>query len=228
MTMYGGKGEAINGTGNPSPDYGTDPGPVYRPDLRRMPDAQAVPPAWQVPASPPETGSDVEGAHQFKDDPLHQAWSEFLSSQPWQWFVTFTFKEEIHPEAADKLYRVWINKLNRAIYGQRWRKKHPFGVKHVRALEWQKRGVLHYHALIANVGLEDRERWALVWQQLGEDSKAGFIKIDQYDDSKGGAEAYLSKYVTKGGQVDVSRNFLTLPHIPSRPTNADPDKQLFG
>ncbi len=157
-----------------------------------------------------------------KSDRLFSDWAAWLSTQDWQWFVTFTFKEAIHPEAADKLYRVWINKLNRAIYGQRWRKKPPQGVKHVRALEWQKRGVLHYHALLANVGFENRERWASVWEELGEDSKAGFIKIDQYDQSKGGAEAYLSKYVTKGGQVDVSENFKALPHIKSIPTH---DKQ---
>jgi len=129
---------------------------------------------------------------QSQSDKLHKAWSEFLMTQDWQWFVTFTFKEEIHPEAADKLYRVWLNKLNRALYGQRWRKKQSGGVKWVRALEWQKRGVLHYHALISNVGYADRDTWAACWTELGETSKAGFIKIDQYDESQGGAEAYLS------------------------------------
>jgi len=147
-------------------------------------------------------------------DPLHAAWSEFISRQPWQWFVTFTFKEQIHPESADKLWRVWLNKLNRDLYGQRWRKKPSGGVKWVRALEYQKRGVLHYHALIANVGCASSDKWASVWTTLGETSKAGFIKIDQYDESRGGAEAYLSKYVTKGGQVDISDNFQANIHFP--------------
>lgn len=157
-------------------------------------------------------------------NPLHDAWRDLIASQDWQWFVTFTFKEEIHPESADKLYRVWINKLNRAIYGKRWRNRKPFGVKHVRALEWQKRGVLHYHSLIANVGFEDREHWAEVWQKLGLDSKAGFIRIDQYDESKGGAEAYLSKYVTKGGQIDISDNFKESNYIKPTPSHV-PNKQ---
>lgn len=147
-------------------------------------------------------------------DKLHEAWTEFISTQDYQWFVTFTFKEEIHPEAADKLFRVWINKLNRSLYGQRWRKHPPYGVKWVRALEWQKRGVLHYHALIANVGYQSRELWAAVWTELGVDSKAGFIKIDQYNEALGGAEAYLSKYVAKGGQVDISPNFQEQNQIP--------------
>lgn len=147
---------------------------------------------------------------------LHDQWTEWLSSFDWQWFVTFTFKEAIHPEAADKLYRVWINKLNRAIYGPKWSKRpEEKGVKHVRALEWQKRGVLHYHALVANTGIETRERWATEWQKLAEDSKAGFIKIDQYDEQKGGAAAYLSKYVTKGGQIDCSPNMHATPFNPT-------------
>lgn len=149
-----------------------------------------------------------------KRDQLHHAWAEFLSTQDWQWFVTFTFKEEIHPEAADKLFRVWINKVNRHIYGQRWRKKPSGGVKWVRALEWQKRGVLHYHALMANLGYASREQWAAEWMKLGDDSKAGFIRIDQYDDTKGGAEAYLSKYVAKDGDIDLSENFAAINIIP--------------
>ena len=154
----------------------------------------------------------------------HDQYIEFLSRPTWQWFVTFTFKEAIHPEAADKLYRVWINKLNRAIYGQRWRKHPPYGVIHARALEWQKRGVLHYHALISNTGFEDREHWADVWTELGNDSKAGFIKIDLYDFTQGGVEAYIAKYVTKGGQIDVSANFNIGPFIKALPSNVNQNR----
>lgn len=148
-----------------------------------------------------------------KQKALHDAWSEFLKTQPWQWFVTFTFKEEIHPEAASKLFNLWINKLNRTLYSKRWKKSKQGGCKWVRALEWQKRGVLHYHALIANVGYADRVTWANYWTELGESSKAGFIKIDQYDESLGGAEAYLSKYVTKDGDIDISPNFESKPDL---------------
>ena len=163
--------------------------------------------------SPLNTGIRPEN-YESQTDKLHKAWAGFLSTQDWQWFVTFTFKEEIHPEAADKLYRVWLNKLNRELYGQRWRKKPSGGVKWCRALEWQKRGVLHYHALISNSGYASSTMIARIWEKLGEDSKAGFIKVDQYDESLGGAEAYLSKYVAKGGQVDISPNFQANNQIP--------------
>lgn len=159
---------------------------------------------------------------------LHRQWAEWLSTEYWQWFVTFTFKDEIHPEAASKLFRLWIHKLNVGIYGRRWMNREPYGVKWVRALEWQKRGVLHYHALIANVGMEERSKWANVWAELGKSSKAGFIKIDQYDESKGGAESYLSKYVTKGGQIDISANFKQIPYIPKVPTNGINPQQQFN
>ena len=170
----------------------------------------------------------VQGSGGFSLPPfnerLHQEWSEFLGRVPWQWFATFTFKVEIHPEAADKLYRVWINKLNRAIYGQRWAKHPPFGCIHARALEWQKRGVLHYHSLIANIGYEDRDHWAEVWRELGQDTKAGFIKIDLYDPNKGGVESYLSKYVAKGGELDISANMQRKPFIKKLPSNVDQDR----
>jgi hypothetical protein len=56
----------------------------------------------------------------------------------------------VHPEAADKRFRVLISQANRVLYGVRWA-KHGAGLRWVRALEYQKRDVIHYHALIAGV-----------------------------------------------------------------------------
>ncbi len=65
-------------------------------------------------------------------------------------------------------------------------------------LEWQKRGVLHYHALLSNVG-DLRRQMA---QQLWYKQHNSYAKIDI-----AGGDAvinYVSKYVVKGGQIDVS------------------------
>ena len=65
--------------------------------------------------------------------------------------------------------------------------------------------------------MQERQTWADVWRKLGDDSKAGFILIDHYDDSKGGAEAYLAKYTTKGGQIDISKFLSVDPICPKSP-----------
>jgi hypothetical protein len=78
-------------------------------------------------------------------------YSIFLAPHSFDWFATFTFKDRIHPEAAEKAFRVWVNKLNCNLYGRKWRDRQPNGIKWVRGLEWQKRGVIHYHALVPGV-----------------------------------------------------------------------------
>ena len=63
---------------------------------------------------------------------------------------TFTFRDLVHPEAADKRFRVLISQANRVLWGVRWYQRRQ-GLRWVRALEYQKRDVIHYHALLAGV-----------------------------------------------------------------------------
>jgi len=137
--------------------------------------------------------------------PLEAAWVEMISRHEWQWFGTFTFREEVHPEKADKLFRLWCALLDESHIGKRWRKHPDKRLQWVRGLEWQKRGVLHYHALIRNLpayrdGLEDRQRCAAEWDKL-----AGFAYILPVAEI-GGVAGYISKYCSKGGEVDFSFN----------------------
>jgi hypothetical protein len=135
---------------------------------------------------------------------LASAWALFLSRFTWQWFCTFTFREAPHPEAADKVFRVFTNELNRSIDGKRWASKPDAGVYWVRALEWQKREVLHYHALMShvcdlNAGAR-RLSWMDRWNEL-----AGFAKIER-PIGTAAVSNYVSKYVAKGGEIDLSAN----------------------
>ena len=77
----------------------------------------------------------------------------------------------------------------------------------------QKRGVLHYHALIAGEGLQDLRRLTFMdeWDEL-----AGYARIEPLRSSQA-VYSYISKYVTKGGEIDIGGNFEEL---------ADPS-QLF-
>jgi hypothetical protein len=126
------------------------------------------------------------------------AWAEFLSRYEWAWFCTLTFRESVHPEKADKLFHVWWCMINARLFGRRWYKKGRC-VRWVRAIEYQKRNVLHYHALIGGKGtpgLKARE-FEEAWFEL-----AGICRMSLVE-SQGAALAYISKYVSKGGQIDL-------------------------
>jgi hypothetical protein len=46
----------------------------------------------------------------------------FLQQWPWEWFVSLTFRRDVHPEAAGKQFRRFVMQLNRILYGRRWLK----------------------------------------------------------------------------------------------------------
>jgi len=128
------------------------------------------------------------------------AWAEFLNQWAWDWFGTFTFRGDfIHPESADKRFRVFVSKVNRALYGVRWYKKPGRAVRWARALETQKRGVVHYHALLGGVGLGELRRLTFMdtWAEL-----AGWARIEPPRSSEA-VRAYVSKYVVKDGEIDL-------------------------
>ena len=138
---------------------------------------------------------------------LAQAWREFISRFPMQWFCTFTFTEDVHPERAGKLFRLFIRQLNRELYGSHFERRGREGVFWVLAWEYQRRGVLHFHALLGDVeDLNVRARrldWMDHWQGYG--PPAGFARIEAIE-SQDAVRDYVTKYVTKGGQIDLSRS----------------------
>lgn len=79
---------------------------------------------------------------------LCKASPEFLGRWHWDWFVTVTFCDAVNPWVADKRFRLWIKQANREVYGRRWHKNGE-GTQWIRAAEYQRRGVLHFHALFA-------------------------------------------------------------------------------
>lgn len=130
---------------------------------------------------------------------LVHAWAEFLSRWEWEWFGTFT----VDPSRALNelsLHRTWnffINRMNRTLYGPRYPKKIGHGVNWVRATEYTKKGVPHYHALIGYVGKTDRQEVQERWWKV-----AGFAKIGRIRDAPS-AYTYCAKYVLKGGGLDI-------------------------
>lgn len=127
---------------------------------------------------------------------LRDAWIALLGRWEWEWFCTFTFRDLVHPEAADKRFRVLVSQANRVLFGHHWH-KHGAGLRWVRALEYQKRDVIHYHALMAGVQDLRRLTWMDRWNEL-----AGFARIEPID-SAAAVARYVSKYVVKGGEIDL-------------------------
>ena len=75
----------------------------------------------------------------------------------------------------------------------------------MRALEYQRRGVLHFHAVIAGVAGQRRSHWVQVWNDL-----AGYARIEPIRNT-GAVLRYLSKYVRRGGELDFE------PRMRARP-----------
>jgi len=142
----------------------------------------------------------------FKLD-LHQAWVNFIRTfEPFQWYVTLTFKEPKHPESADKAFKRWIRHINLCLYGRRYRERKK-GVTYVKCMEYQKRDVIHFHCLIGDPHLYKLKRFDFIeaWKSDCYRSKElvnGYATIYKYNAARG-AVNYCSKYVSKGGEIDV-------------------------
>lgn len=144
-----------------------------------------------------------------KTSDLREAWVKLLGEFHWDLFGTLTFRNDTHPEAALKLFRLFVSQLNRKLYGPRW-SKHGKGIAWCVALERQLRGVLHLHCLLAEPELtrllksswfKENGHWANAlnesWNQL-----AGFARIEPIKQAQLVA-GYVSKYVVKGGEIDL-------------------------
>ena len=104
-------------------------------------------------------------------------------------FITLTFRDEITDITEANLYfNKYIKRLN---YELNKRKRDP--VQYINVIEFQKRGVVHFHAIFFNLFLLDNERedrWlANIWSH-------GFVEVLPLKKSDKIA-GYLTKYMTK-------------------------------
>ena len=99
-----------------------------------------------------------------------------------------------------------MNDLNRTLFGKRW-KQHGDGVHYAVALERHKSGILHLHALIGskeNLNTSaSRVDWKEWWYR-----NFGIARIEEPTEQNGVA-AYCTKYVVKGGEIELSDNLAT-------------------
>lgn len=155
-------------------------------------------------------------------DSVREGYAAFLSRYTWDWFCTFTFRVPTHPEAARKYYSVWLACLNRRVFGNGWWRLQK-SVYWCLAYERHRSGALHMHALVGHP-LRDlnhaanRLQFMDLWFGLGKDGRAGngvngaagfspakgpgIARIFRAD-NRCAVSAYVSKYVVKGGEIDL-------------------------
>lgn len=136
---------------------------------------------------------------------LQEAWVAFLRQWDWEWFCTLTFREAVHPEAAAQRFDGFAARMNRVVYGRPWY-QHGLGVQWVRALEYQRRGVPHFHAVLAGAPGLHRTTWEQAWDAL-----AGYARIEPIR-QPAAALRYLTKYVRRGGELDFEPR-MHAPHL---------------
>lgn len=156
--------------------------------------------------------NDVQATiHRQASEDLQTAWGNLLGRWTWDLFGSHTFREDVHPEAAFKTFRLFISILNRKLYGPRYR-KHGKGITWVCAMERQGRGVVHFHTMLKSAELVELMR--TTWRP-GErnnswvndvnglwDALAGFARIEVIE-SAAAVQGYVSKYVLKGGEIEL-------------------------
>lgn len=150
-----------------------------------------------------------------RDTRARDGYAALLTREPWHWFATLTFRRDherasggIHPEKADKAFRFFIRALDEHLYGQQRevRRRDRQSIVWARGQEFHKDGKVHFHALLAAPdrdlnASESRYFWHEFWfREFGRNQ----IEVPQ---CQGDVVAYVSKYVTKDGEVDFSHNF---------------------
>ena len=112
---------------------------------------------------------------------LHKAWGDWLDGQPWDHYVTLTFKKESGPDVAKSRFARWIRRLEQeAQLPLLW----FVGFENGKQL-----GRLHLHALVGNTRALPVSTMAELWQH-------GWSRIMPYRPTLGAAH-YVTKYVTK-------------------------------
>ena len=144
---------------------------------------------------------------------LREGWLELISRYEYDLFVTLTFQEYIKPWKAKKRFEKWIAALNKDLFGRRY-KQRGRGIRYAVVYGNQKRGTLHFHALLGAKGLKelDREYMAMLWKNNGQRNEKtetlldrivnGHAVIDVYDPKRGG-KRYLTNHIFQGGEFDI-------------------------
>jgi hypothetical protein len=155
---------------------------------------QGSPPSALSAERPPWLQAAIDEARTIASSrlpPIQAAWGDFIRYRDWTWFFTGTFADAVHPEQANKRWTAWI----RALEQSRFRTDKQQPIIWARATELQRRGVYHYHSLVAGVTGIPLMSAMILWERIA----GGYGRVVAYDVQRGGAF-----YVVKRGEIDLS------------------------
>ena len=133
----------------------------------------------------------------IKRKELTDSYAEWiLQAKKWTGFLTLTFRNDVPIDKAKRDFQNLVRLLNIECFGNNYTRK----VKHcyfsyVLATEWQLRDVIHFHAIVDRP--VNYERIHRVWNAW-----AGFGLTQSIKDEFRSVK-YISKYVSKGGELDI-------------------------
>jgi hypothetical protein len=122
------------------------------------------------------------------------SWLEKLKN--WKSYLTLTFRDITPPDVAKSKFLHLVQVLNRDAFGKHYVRKvgHSY-FSYILAMEYQQRGVIHFHMLGDKpINFDLLHRY---WN-----CAAGFAWAEPVK-SQSDVVGYCSKYVVKGGEVDI-------------------------
>lgn len=117
-----------------------------------------------------------------------------------------------HPEAVAKAHRHFLGMLNDELHGNHWRRRKIVGAQSVLGIERHKSGQPHSHAVIGHADLDLAAReFDCVRHALKQrcEKEWGYARVDVAK-SQDDANAYVSKYIVKDGEIVISENIEAL------------------
>lgn len=135
----------------------------------------------------------------------HQGLRFYKTVAHWSSIMTLTFRNPVGPDPAMARWRGLVKVLNESLLGKHYTQKvHHSYFSYMMGIEFQRREVIHFHALISrpiDFGLV--HRW---WN-----AAAGFAWLSIVRDREA-ALNYCTKYVIKGGEIlTYKAKHVTLP-----------------
>lgn len=114
----------------------------------------------------------------------------------WKAFLTLTFEDDTPYDIAITKFKLLVRELNKDLFGKHYTKivKHSY-FSYVLGIEYQTRGVIHFHALADRPVNFDKIH--KLWNDWSGFAWIGNIR-NKYDCVK-----YIAKYILKGGQIEV-------------------------
>lgn len=145
-------------------------------------------------------------ARQLKSQ-ARDAFTSWISKDPWDLMVTLTDPGMSHPEAMSKRTRYLFSLVNKSLYGNHWNRR-TLGVEWVTGYEQQNRGSWHTHSLVRlpDHDVNDPAHFSLAYWQKKASDLGGWAHLTRPRNQEA-ISAYVCKYVLKDGYIDLSSGF---------------------